>query len=248
MQESANFPEKINDNKSYNRITFEDVKKNPRINAYIQNANDLMSAIGYTEHGFRHATLTANIAHNILEHLDAEKREIELAAITGYLHDVGNAVCRHGHSQIGAMLAYDLLTEMSMDPAEIAVVISAIGNHEEYEHGEPVSNVSAAVILADKADVHRSRVQGPPRETDIHYRINFSAKHSFLRVNAQERSITLELSIETGIGSVMEYFEIFLDRMVICRKAAEFLGTHFQLEINGVKLLSGKNHNSHVEP
>ncbi|QNO16710.1 HD domain-containing protein [Alkalicella caledoniensis] len=193
--------------------------------------------MGFTEHSYRHKNLVSKIASNVLERLGYSEREVELAAIAGYLHDIGNVISRYNHGQTGAMLAYDILKDLGMDPGEIATVISAIGNHEE-QYGESVNNVSAALILADKSDVHRSRVRNPDVSTfDIHDRVNYGAVHSFLKVDTEERKITLELEIDQSITTVMEYFEIFLSRMVMCRRAAEFLDASFGLVINDAKLL-----------
>ncbi len=215
----------------------EEVKRHPAVVAYLEKANEYTGAIGYTEHGTRHANLTASIAYNILKRLGAEERQAQLAAIAGYLHDIGNLVGRKNHEYAGAVLADRILEELGMDPTERAIVMGAIGNHEE-PHGEPVSPVGAAVILSDKSDVHRTRVRNPdPTTFDIHDRVNYSVEHSFLRVDEKSRTITLELTIDTSLSQVMEYFEIFLSRMVMCRRAAEFLGCSFKLQINGVKLL-----------
>ncbi|MCS7172233.1 MAG: HD domain-containing protein [Armatimonadetes bacterium] len=219
------------------RVTLEAVKADPEVEAYVGKANEALGVLGYTEHGFRHANLTARIAYNILKRLGHPERDAELAAIAGYLHDIGNLVSRQNHEQVGAMLADRILARLGMGPEERAVVMSAIGNHEE-SHGQPVSNVGAAVILADKSDVHRTRVRNPdPTTFDIHDRVNYAVEHSFLRVDEKNREITLELVINTEAAPVMEYFEIFLSRMILCRRAAEFLGCQFKLQINGVKLL-----------
>jgi len=195
-----------------------------------------MKGLGYTEHGFRHANLTARIAFNLLTRLDAGEHSANLACVAGYLHDVGNMVSRVNHGQIGALLVYDVLKDR-MPTADLAKVMAAVGNHEE-EFGEAVGPVSAAVILADKSDVHRSRVRKPATiGFDIHDRVNYAAEQSFLRVDSGARTITLELTIDTEISQVMEYFEIFLGRMVMCRRAAEMLDCTFKLTINGTALL-----------
>lgn len=217
--------------------TLEDVRRDPEVDAFITKANEYTGIIGYTEHGVRHASLSANIAVNVLRRLGYDARTVELAAIAAYLHDIGNLVSRTNHEQASAILADRALTRLQMPAEERAIVMGAIGNHEE-RHGDVVSAVGAAVILADKSDVHRSRVRNPePKTFDIHDRVNYAAEHSFLRVDEKSRTITLELSIDTTISQVMEYFEIFLDRMLMCRRAAEFLGCGFKLQINGVKLL-----------
>ncbi|MDR7537675.1 MAG: HD domain-containing protein [Armatimonadota bacterium] len=217
--------------------TLEDVKRDPEVEALLVKANEYTGVIGYTEHGLRHANLTANIAANVLRRLGFNERTAQLAAIAAYLHDVGNLVSRANHEHTGAVLANDILGRLGMSPDERAVVMGAIGNHEE-RHGEAISPVGAAVILADKSDVHRTRVRNPDRSTfDIHDRVNYAVEHSFLRVDEKSKTVTLELTIDTAISQVMEYFEIFLDRMLMCRRAAEFLGCGFKLQINGIKLL-----------
>ncbi|ABB16227.1 MULTISPECIES: HD domain-containing protein [Carboxydothermus] len=218
-------------------LTLADVKKDPMVEAFIKKSNEHLGTLGYTEHGFRHLGLVSAIAKNILDRLGHPEREGELAAIAGYLHDIGNAINRQEHGLTGALLAAQILERLGMDYEEIAIVISAIGNHEE-QYGQPVNNVAAALILADKSDVHRSRVRNQdPATYDIHDRVNSAVEHSFVWVNEQKRTITLELIINTEICPVMEYFEIFLSRMVLCRKAAEFLKCKFELVINGTKLL-----------
>ncbi len=217
--------------------TLQQIKKDPVISAYIQKADEHLGAIGYTEHGFRHAGLVSNISQNIMLRLGYPERMAEMAAIAGYLHDIGNLVNRHDHGPNGAIMALNYLLPNGFDPAEAAIIAGAIGNHEE-ESGEAVNNVAAALILADKSDVHRSRVRNSDLVTfDIHDRVNYAAVHSFLNVNEEKRSVTLELTIETNICPVMEYFEIFLMRMMMCRRAATFLGCQFKIEINGNKLL-----------
>lgn len=217
--------------------TLEEVKRDPEVEAFIAKANDYTGVLGYTEHGVRHATLTSNIAANVLRRLGLDERTAQLAAIAAYLHDIGNLVSRVNHEHTGALLADRILLRLGMPADERAVVMSAIGNHEE-RHGEPVSAPGAAVILADKSDVHRTRVRNPdPTAFDIHDRVNYAVQHSFLRVDEKSKTVTLELTIDTSISRVMEYFEIFLDRMVMCRRAATFLGYDFKLQINGAKLL-----------
>lgn len=217
-------------------ITLQVVKADPYVHALIEAGNRHLAAIGYTEHGLRHVGLVAHIASNILEKMGYPLRECELAAIAGYLHDIGNAVNRASHAQTGAILAAGILERLGMQPDDIASIIGAIGNHDELD-GNPVNNISAALILADKSDVHCSRVRNSDLATfDIHDRVNYAVKRSFLRVYPKER-LALELVIDTEICPVMEYFEIFLARMLLCRKAAGFLQTKFELKINDVKLL-----------
>jgi metal-dependent HD superfamily phosphatase/phosphodiesterase len=218
------------------RVILADLKVDPIVQGYIEGGNNNLEAIGFTEHGLRHVGLVSHIASNILEKLEHPERECELAAIAAYLHDIGNAVNRVGHAHTGAVLASSILERHGMAPDEMAIVIGAIGNHDESD-GHPVNNVSAALILADKSDVHRSRVRNPDLATfDIHDRVNYAVEHSFLRVYPQDR-IALEITINTEICPVMDYFEIFMARMLLCRKAANFLGSQFELKINEVKLL-----------
>jgi len=218
-------------------VTLEDVKKNEQVKALIAKADEVLGVIGYTEHGQRHASLCANIAHNILVRLKHSEKRVQLAAIAAYLHDIGNVINRDYHAQIGAVLARDILLEMKMPLEDVMEIIAAIGNHDERD-GYPISDICAAVILADKSDVHSSRVRTLEMiKQDIHDRVNYAAKSSFLRVEEDKGVITLEIKIETSISQVMEYFEIFLSRMIVCRRAAEFLKQKFQLEINGQRLL-----------
>jgi len=217
-------------------LSIEEIQQEPLLSSFITSADKAMAGLGYTEHGFRHANLTARIAFNVLSRLGMEGRLAGLACIAGYLHDIGNMVARDTHGQVGALLAYDALKDR-MQTADLALIMGAIGNHEE-EGGESVSPVSAAVILADKSDVHRSRVRKSAQlDFDIHDRVNYAAEQSFLRVDSSARTITLELTIDTEISHVMEYFEIFLHRMIMCRRAAEQLDCHFKLRINGASLL-----------
>jgi metal-dependent HD superfamily phosphatase/phosphodiesterase len=218
-------------------VTIDDLKKDPEVDAYITKANEYTGAIGYTEHGARHANLTANIAYNTLKRLAYQERDAQLAAMAAYLHDIGNMVGRINHEHTGAVLANAILVRLGMDAVERGIIMGAIGNHEE-KGGEPVSPVGAAVILADKSDVHRSRVRNPdPTTFDIHDRVNSAVEHSFLRVDEKSKTISLELTIDTKLSQVMEYFEIFLTRMVMCRRAAQLLSCEFKLQINGAKLL-----------
>ncbi len=218
------------------QVTLRDVKRNPRIKTYIEKANEQMSAVGYTEHGFRHAGIVAGVARGIPRQLGLSRRESELAAIAGYLHDIGNVINRNNHCETGALLAQQILSDMGMDPAEIALVMGAIGNHEE-ESGFPINNIAAAVIIGDKSDVHFSRVQNPnPRSFDIHDRVNHAVQKSYLRADPESKTISLELTVDVESADVMEYFEIFLLRMLMCRRAADVLGCKFKLVINDVDL------------
>ena len=217
-------------------VTFETVREHPRVRVFVRKADEALAEIGYTEHGERHVGLVAHIAYNVLKRLGYPEREAELAAIAGYLHDMGNVVNREHHAQIGALIAMQLLTEMKMSDVEIARVMGAIGNHHEND-GDPVSAVAAAVILADKSDVHRTRVRNPDMiKFDIHDRVNYAVEKSFLNVDEGKKLITLELTVDPGISQVMEFFEIFMTRMLASRKAAKFLGTTFGLVVNGNRL------------
>ncbi|MBC7327280.1 HD domain-containing protein [bacterium] len=217
-------------------IKLKDIKENPIVRAFILVADKNLEAMGYTEHGFRHADLTANIARNILLRLGYSEREAELAAISGYLHDIGNVVNREGHCIAGAMIAYEILHSLGMPLDEIAQIMSAIGNHDE-ESGYPISNISAALIIADKSDVHYTRVRNPnPSTFDIHDRVNFAVHRSFLNVDNEAKKIRLELDVDTNQISIMEYFEIFLQRMLLCKRAADVLGCNFRLVINQLEM------------
>lgn len=218
-------------------ITFRDIQENEAIHTYIKKADESLVALGYTEHSFAHVTLVAENAGYILETLGYPKREIELVKIAAYLHDIGNLVNRVDHSQSGAVMAFRILNDLHMPPADIAEIVTAIGNHDEGT-GKAVSPMSAALILADKSDVRRSRVRNEDVTTfDIHDRVNYSVKKSELKINETHTIIKLKLSIDTRYGSVMDYFEIFLNRMVMCRKAAESLGLQFKLIINEQQLI-----------
>ncbi|MDW8105842.1 MAG: HD domain-containing protein [Armatimonadota bacterium] len=217
-------------------ITLDDVRNNETVRTYLQMANQVLYAMGYTEHGLRHAGIVANNARRLCLKLGYTERQAELAAIAGYLHDIGNVINRQYHAQTGALIAFHILTQMGMPPDEIAIIVSAIGNHEETS-GHPVNYAAATVILADKSDVHFSRVQNPNQgEFDIHDRVNFATQRSRLRVMPKERIIELNLEIDISVASLMEYFEIFLERMVMCRRAAEALECQFHLMINGAPI------------
>lgn len=221
----------------YSNITVEDVKNNPMVVKFIQSANDYLGTIGYTEHGIRHVSLVASVAENVLDSLDYPKRFQELAGMAAYLHDIGNVINRQDHGQSAALIAMRILKDMGATPDEIALIISAIGNHEE-EIGDPVNPVAAALILADKSDVHKTRVRNPELvAADIHDRVNSAAERSFLKVLKNKKIISLQLTIDTQKSQVMEYFEIFMSRMLMCRRAANFLDCNFELIINERKLL-----------
>lgn len=218
-------------------VTLEHVQGDEELLAYLEMSDEHLGAIGYTEHGLRHANLVAHIAGNIMRRLDYDERSAELAAIAGFLHDIGNCVGRSDHGVAAALLAKDALYRLGMAPREVALVMNALGNHEE-EFGDPATAVAAAAIMADKSDVHHTRVRNPdPATFDIHDRVNYAAKRSFLRVDGETRDLALEIDIDTSTSQVMEYFEIFLSRMQMCRSAAVTLDAHFALVINGIRLL-----------
>ncbi len=217
-------------------ITLKDVKSNPKVRQLIEGANELLKSMGYTEHGHRHVEVVAGITRYILEHLETDSRTIELAVIAAHLHDIGNVINRIDHPMTGAGLAFRILDQMGMPSDEVAPILGAIGNHEELA-GSPISLMGAALIIADKSDVHRTRVQNPILETfDIHDRVNYAVTKSRVDMDTEHQSIALKLEIDTSFASVMEYFEIFLSRMVMCRKAAQFFGYRFTLEANGTLL------------
>lgn len=217
------------------KVTIEQVRRDAEVITFIRSANETLRALGYTEHGQRHAGLVGNIAANILEHLGYEERSCQIANIAGYLHDIGNTIHRENHALSGSLMAWHILSRMGMGADECALVMNAIGNHEE-ERGLATNAVSAALIIADKSDVHRSRVQNPDMAAfDIHDRVNYAATRSFVRVRAEEKVIALELQIDNEFAQVIEYFEIFLSRMTMVRQAVQFLGCEFQLIINDTR-------------
>ena len=216
-------------------VTFKDVKNSPDIRAYISKADESLLALGYTEHSFAHVTKVAEAAAEILHTLGHSEHEIELVKIAGFLHDIGNIVNRIDHAQSGAVMAFRLLDRMNMPPEDIATVVTAIGNHDE-STAFPVNSVAAALIIADKTDVRRSRVRNRSvAQFDIHDRVNYSVTHSDVYITKE--NICLELTIEQEYCTVLEYFEIFLTRMLLCRKASEALGVDFSLVINGQKMM-----------
>lgn len=218
-------------------ITIRDIVKNSEINVFMKMVETQLEANGYTEHSYRHVGLVAKNAADILKKLGKTKREIELAEIAGFLHDIGNAVNRVDHAHNGGMIAYNFLTKLGMHVDEAAEVMLAISNHDEGS-GIPVSNISAALILADKSDVHRSRVKNRDFSTfDIHDRVNYAVVSSKIDINTESKEAILTLKIDVDICPIMDYFEIFLDRMTMSRKAAEYLGLTFRLTINESKLL-----------
>ncbi|MDD2295408.1 MAG: HD domain-containing protein [Eubacteriales bacterium] len=218
-------------------ITYEQIVQDPAVREYISRADESLMALGYTEHSFAHVTRVAETAKYILEKLEYPTRDVELVQIAAYLHDIGNLVNRIDHSQSGAMIAFRILDHLGGDPADIATVVTAIGNHDEGT-GIAVNPVAAALILADKSDVRRTRVRNQDRSNfDIHDRVNYSARKSQVRINDERTLLKLKLTIDTKYSSVMDYFEIFLQRMIMCRKAAETLGLEFKLIINEQTLI-----------
>ena len=214
-------------------MTYEQIRRDHAVQVYIAQADATLDALGFTEHSFQHVTRVAQTAGMILQTLGSCPREVELAKIAGYLHDIGNVVNRVDHSQSGAVMAFRILDRMEFPPEEIAAIISAIGNHDEGT-GVPVSPLAAALILADKSDVRRSRVrQKEDIHTDIHDRVNYAVTRAKLEVFPEEDQILLSLDIDPEISSLMEYFEIFTKRMLLCRKAAQKLGCAFRMKING---------------
>jgi metal-dependent HD superfamily phosphatase/phosphodiesterase len=217
-------------------LTYEDIRKNEEIKTYIKKADESLLAMGFTEHSFAHVTRVAQMASEILDELDYSERECELASIAGYLHDIGNVVNRNDHSQTGAVMAFRILDKMNMDPDEVATIITAIGNHDE-KAAFPVNSVAAALMIADKSDVRHTRVRNHDIASfDIHDRVNYAVKESKVTV-LDKKIIELRLKLDTTVCSVMDYFEIFLGRMVLCRKAAEKLNCEFRLIMNGQKVI-----------
>lgn len=218
-------------------MTYEQLRQDEAVKVYIAQADAALAALGFTEHSFAHVTQVAERAGYILETMGYPERMVELAKIAGYLHDIGNVINRIDHSQSGAVMAFRILDRMEFPPEEIALIISAIGNHDE-GNGVPVNPLAAALIIADKSDVRRSRVRNKESVgTDIHDRVNFSATHSEVKINKDHTILKLKLTVDTHVSSVMEYFEIFMNRMLLCRKAAQTLGLSFKLIINEQQLV-----------
>jgi metal-dependent HD superfamily phosphatase/phosphodiesterase len=218
-------------------ITLDDVKARDDVRAYLAKADRNMELIGYTEHGFRHADIVATRARQLILDLGLGDHPAELAAIAGYLHDIGNVASRVTHGETSVLLAYDILRSMGMPPDDLAEVMAGVGNHEE-EYGEPFGDIAAAVTIADKSDVSRTRVRNPAPDTfDAHDRINYAAISSALEVDLERKVIALRLDIDPALGTIMEYFELFLTRMVASRIAARQLGCKFSILINGTRLL-----------
>ncbi|MCD7890876.1 MAG: HD domain-containing protein [Ruminococcus sp.] len=218
-------------------VTYKYIKQNPDIMEYIRRADKALESQGYTEHSFAHVERVAHVASMIIEELGYDERTVELARIAGIMHDIGNVINRVDHAQSGAVMAFRLLDNLRMPASEICSVISAIGNHDEGT-GLPLDPISAALIIGDKTDVRRSRVRNSDLLTfDIHDRVNYAVQMSNVRFNEGKTSIILELQIDTKISSVLEYFEIFLDRMLLCKKASQRLGVRFEMIVNGSRVL-----------
>lgn len=218
-------------------ITYEEIRKNEDIRTYIQSADEALAALGFTEHSFAHVTKVAESVKYILETLGFSAHEVELGMIAAYLHDIGNLVNRAEHSQSGAVMAFRILDKLGMPADEIATVCSAIGNHDE-STAFPVNAVAAALILADKTDVRRTRVRNRDKATfDIHDRVNYAVEKASTTLDAAGKAVVLDLQLDTGMSPVIDYFEIFLERMLLCRKAAEKLGLSFRLVVNGQTVL-----------
>lgn len=218
-------------------MTYQEIKQNKTIQAYIRKADESLIALGFTEHSFAHVMHVAETVKYILETLEYDAHAIEIGQIAGYLHDIGNLVNRIDHSQSGAVMAFQILNELNFPAEDVATIVTAIGNHDEGT-GVPVNPVAAALILADKADVRRSRVRNRDISSfDIHDRVNYSVTKSQLKINEEKTLVKLKLSVDTHFGSVMDYFEIFMQRMILCRKAAERLGLQFKLIINEQQLI-----------
>lgn len=218
-------------------ITLEDIKKNPEIKALIESSQKQLNALGYTEHSIRHITIVSERAGKVLETLGYPEERIELAKIAGYMHDIGNCVNRVDHAHTGAILAYEILKDMGMDIEKRTEIMMAIGNHDE-QTGTAVSDISAALILADKSDVHRDRVVNTNLSTfDKHDKVNYAVTNANFKLDKEERKVVLDLTIDTKISPVLDYFEIFMDRTMMSKYAAKYLGIWFELIINDTKLL-----------
>lgn len=224
-------------------VTYQYIKRNKDVQTYINHADAALSSIGFTEHSNAHVERAADTAYMILSTLGYPERDCELAQIAAYMHDIGNVVNRVDHAQSGAIMAFRLLDRMGMPAEEIAIIVSAIGNHDE-KTAAPVNPIAAALIISDKSDVRRSRVRLANRESaditfegDIHDRVNYACRRSKLYFSEDKTELILDLDIDLTISPIMEYFEIFMDRMILCRKAAETLGVQFELVINNSRIL-----------
>ena len=220
-----------------NDIRFRDIQQNEEINTYIETGNAVLGVLGYTDHSKVHAAKVAHNAGLIFSELGYDEKSIELAKISGYMHDIGNTMNRDDHAHSGALMARQILKELGMNFVDIAIVASAIGHHDEAT-GTAIHPVSAALILADKCDVHRNRVRNTIKESfDIHDRVNYAAIQSTLCVSKEKATILLDITLDETICSVLDYFEIFLDRMIMCRRAAELLDCKFKLTANEIKII-----------
>ena len=218
------------------QVTFKDIKKSKEVNAYIYKGNSTLGVLGYTDHSAEHAVKVSSMAGKILECLGYGGHTVELAKIAGYMHDIGNCVNRLDHPHSGALMAHQILRDMKMDYEDIAVIINAIGMHDE-KSNDPLDTVSAALILADKTDVRRDRVRNQNKAAfDKHDRVNYAVVSSSLDIQKEKKVIKLDLQLDENICSMMDYFEIFLQRMLMCRRAASVLGTTFKLNANGNKI------------
>ena len=217
-------------------MKYKEIANNKEINAYLQKGNENLGQLGFTDHSKAHCVQVAHQAGKILKRLGYSEHEIELAKIAGYMHDIGNAINRTHHAEYGALLANDLLKETDMSLEYRITVIAAIGNHDE-SSAYPVNVVSSALMIADKTDVRRTRVRKKADIYNIHNRVNYAAKSSKVVINKEEKTLTLNLTIDTKICSIMDYFEIFLSRMMLCKKACEFFKLTFKLLINEQSLL-----------
>ena len=218
-------------------VTYDQIKNDKDIKTYIMMADQTLSALGFTEHSLPNVTRAADVAGRILTKLGYDKRTVELAKIAGYMHDIGNTVNRVDHAQSGAIMAFRILTNMDMPAAEISRIVSAIGNHDEGT-AFPVNELAAALILADKSDVRRSRVRNKDKNTfDIHDRVNYAVEKSKLTLSTKTKKFILHLTIDESISHISEYFEIFLNRMLLCRKAADYFGYTFEVNINHLRVM-----------
>lgn len=226
-----------NQAKTENKITYQSIKENKEINTYIAMGNETLRVLGYTDHSKVHAAKVAHTAGDILKELGYSPREIELAKIAGYMHDIGNSINRHDHAHSGALMAFQILRDLGMKPEEIAIIVSAIGNHDE-DTGTAITPISAALILADKSDVRRNRVQSKSKASfDKHDRVNYAVQSSELTVNKKKGSIHLNILLDEERCNVLDYFEIFLERMLMCQRAAELMHLRFKFTVNGNKVL-----------
>lgn len=219
-------------------VTYRYIKQNPDIHTYIKNADAAVAAQGYTEHSFAHVEKVASTVHMILTALDYPERAVELGQIAAYLHDIGNVINRVDHAQSGAVMAFRLLDNLNMPPEEICAIISAIGNHDEGT-AQPLNAITAALIIGDKTDVRRSRVRNIDNVdfTDIHDRVNFAVTDSRIFFSEDKKTLILELDLDTTISSVMDYFEIFMKRMLLCKRSAEVLGVNFKMRVNNTEVM-----------